>query len=582
MRPLWKGGFGLLLAVLAPNLRAAVPGPAIAGTFSSIPAGSVINLTSEGEVDWVHWGLYTETSLNRKANVAPQISDFALLDATNGFAYVYQFGDNANGYSWSDGTPIASVTNTTTGVWAYGTPLIGSGFQIAAPADTGTRTLKVYVGAFKARGSLEAHLSDGSAPAYVNSSLFNMRNGPSAVYTITYSAASAGQQLIVRWTLLTPAGADGNVTLQAAALTSSGANNPPFVALTGPTNNATFSAGSDVTLTANADDLDGTIAKVEFFQGSTSLGEDTSSPYSFTWHNVPTGIYELSAQATDDQGVVSPSGSVEVFVNGTGGSLAGSVTLRPGLPRSVNLTTEGTGDWVHWGLATNSSLDRKAGVIPQISNFTKIGTNAVERYADNYTAFSWNDGTPTTADAGTTTGVFTYGSNDGFEISVPADRPTRTLKVYVGLYGAQGNFQAWLSDFSAPAYTDTTLNSLGNGYAVYRLTYAAASPGQQLIVRYRPLKLFDVDFGNVTLQAATLTGTDQPVPVTILNPALNGEGFGFKFTTEVGRNYTVQFSDVLPGTDWQTLSNVVGSGSSAVVTDPVTDRAQRFYRVLAQ
>ena len=51
---------------------------------------------------------------------------------------------------------------------------------------------------------------------------------------------------------------------------------------------------------------------------------------------------------------------------------------------------------------------------------------------------------------------------------------------------------------------------------------------------------------------------------------------------EVGRNYTVQFSDALPGTDWQTLSSFPGTGSSVVVTDPVTDRAQRFYRVLAQ
>lgn len=557
-------------------------GATLTGSFGSIPNGSVVDLTAEGASDWAHWGLYTETSLNRKANVMPQISDFALLDATNGFAYVYQFGDNANGYSWSDGTPIAAVTNTTTGVWAYGTPLIGSGFQITAPADTGTRTLKVYVGAFKARGRLEAHLSDGSAPAYVNTSLFNMRNGPSGAYTITYSAASAGQQLIVRWTLLMPAGADGNVTLQAAALISSGANNPPFVTLTGPSNNATFSAGSDVTLTANANDLDGTIAKVEFFQDALSLGGDTSAPYSFTWHNVPAGIYELSARATDDRGVVSPSGSVEIFVHGTGGSLAGRVTLPPGLPRSVNLTTEGTGDWMHWGRATNSLFDRKAAVVPQISDFTKLGTNAVERFADNYTAFSWSDGTPTATDTGTTTGVFTFGLNDGFEISAPADMSTRTLRVYAGLYGAQGNFQAWLSDFSAPAYTDTTISNLGNGYAVYQLTYTAASPGQQLIVWYRPLKLFDLDFGNVTLQAATLTGSDQPAPVTILNPALNGGGFSFAFATETGRSYTVQFSDVLPGTDWQTLGNFPGTGSNVVVTDPVTDRAQRFYRVQVQ
>src|SRR5206468_3247773 len=142
--------------------------------------------------DWVHSGLYTGTSPDRKAGVAPLISDFTLLDATNGFAYVYQFADNYNGYAWSDGTPSAAVTNTTTGVWAYGVPAAGSGFLITAPADTTLRTLSVYVGAFAAAGKFEASLSDNSAAAYA-SSFTNQSNGESRAYSITYAAQSAGQ-----------------------------------------------------------------------------------------------------------------------------------------------------------------------------------------------------------------------------------------------------------------------------------------------------------------------------------------------------------------------------------------------------
>jgi hypothetical protein len=559
-----------------------VDGALLNGSFASVPAGSVVNLTSEGQLDWVHWGLHTETSLDRKANVEPQISDFTPVDASNGFVFVYQFADNANGYGWIDGTPTASVTDSTTGVWAYGTPLIGSGFQLSAPADTETRTLKVYVGAFKARGLLEAYLSDGSASRYSDSSLLNIANGPSGVYTITYSAASAGQQLIVRWTLFMPRGPDGNVTLQAAALTSSSVNNPPVVALTSPTNNANFSAGGMITLAATATDLDGTVSRVEFFQGATRLGEDTSSPYTFDWTGVSPGIYVLSVRAIDDQELAASSSPVEVFVHGTGGSLAGSITLPPGLPRSVNLTAEGTRDWVHWGLTTNSLLNRKANVSPQISDFARIGPNDVERYSDNYTGFSWVDGTPTVAASDATTGVFVMGLNNGFEIIVPADISTRTVKVYVGLYGAQGNFQARLSDFSAPVYTDATLSNLGNGYAVYSLTYAAASSGQTLIVRYRSLNLFDQDYGNVTLQAATLVAGTEPTTVTILNPTFNGAAFGFSFMTEVGRSYSVQFTGVLPMFNWETLTNLTGTGSSAVVSDPAASQAQRIYRVRVQ
>jgi len=44
-----------------------------------------------------------------------------------------------------------------------------------------------------------------------------------------------------------------------------------------------FHTGSRWPSDAAATDSDGTIAKVEFFQGTTKLGEDLTSPYSF-WH----------------------------------------------------------------------------------------------------------------------------------------------------------------------------------------------------------------------------------------------------------------------------------------------------------
>src|ERR1043166_4575484 len=128
----------LALAFVLGSFEAAAttPGPFLSGTFASIPPGEEVNLSSEGAIDWVHWGLYTESSLDRKAGVVPQVSDFVLLDSTNGSGFAFQFSDNANGYSWSDGTPTTAVTGTTTGVWAYRDPPLGTGFQISAPADT--------------------------------------------------------------------------------------------------------------------------------------------------------------------------------------------------------------------------------------------------------------------------------------------------------------------------------------------------------------------------------------------------------------------------------------------------------------
>ena len=50
----------------------------LSGTVLEIPRNSVVDLTAAGALDWVHWGLHTDTSLDRKANVPAQISDFSL------------------------------------------------------------------------------------------------------------------------------------------------------------------------------------------------------------------------------------------------------------------------------------------------------------------------------------------------------------------------------------------------------------------------------------------------------------------------------------------------------------------------
>ena len=44
-----------------------------------------------------------------------------------------------------------------------------------------------------------------------------------------------------------------------------------------------------MTLSATATRLDGTVARVEFYNGSTLLNSDTAAPYAFTWSNVAGG-----------------------------------------------------------------------------------------------------------------------------------------------------------------------------------------------------------------------------------------------------------------------------------------------------
>jgi lysophospholipase L1-like esterase len=97
-------------------------------------------------------------------------------------------------------------------------------------------------------------------------------------------------------------------------------NNPPSVLLTNPVDTAVFTAPATVTFQAAAQDADGTISKVEFYQHATKVGEDTTAPFSFTWTNVPAGFYKLTARATDDDGAVTVSPAVNISVMGGGSS----------------------------------------------------------------------------------------------------------------------------------------------------------------------------------------------------------------------------------------------------------------------
>jgi chitinase len=95
-------------------------------------------------------------------------------------------------------------------------------------------------------------------------------------------------------------------------------NTPPTVSLTAPAANATFAAPASLTLTANAADANGTVAKVDFYQGTMLLGTDTSSPYSYVWTGVGAGTYSLTAKATDNAGAATTSAAVSVTVTGSG------------------------------------------------------------------------------------------------------------------------------------------------------------------------------------------------------------------------------------------------------------------------
>lgn len=556
------------------------PAATLTGSFHPVASGSNINLTLLGKLDWVQWGFGGDLVVNRKAGITPLISNFTLLSQNFpgnplSFSAPYWFEDPASSFcSWADGHPVVTTTSNHTRVLAYSYPIVGgSGFRLRVPAQTTTNTLLVFVGTQGARGELRATLT--GQPNYFHSPTEMDVNG---VYLINFAANNPGQTLTVEWTLPLAA-TSGNATLQAAALTAPGANNPPFALLTQPGNDASFAAPINLALNAQAEDFDGTVTNVAFFANASPLGQDASAPYSITWSNPPLGSHLLTAVATDDHGTSRSSVAVGIYVHGTNGSQAGWVTLPPS---SADLTVEGLADWVHWGLDTAASLNRKSGAPEQISHFTPVGATNVLRYADNYTAYSWSDGTPTLTVNGTRTGVFLTNLSTGFQLSAPADATPRTLRLYVGAYAARGRLLAYLSDFSARPYIDQSVYDLGwdNEYAVYSIHYRAGSGGQQLLVSYVSTELLDGAWGNVTLQAATLTADSSAAsPISITNVARLGDDFVLSFNTQVGRDYTVEYANSLPPPAWSKLITVPGNGALVAVTNHNATDDQRFFRL---
>jgi hypothetical protein len=132
-----------------------------------------------------------------------------------------------------------------------------------------------------------------------------------AAYTINLPTAVGGTPAFVGFT-----GATGGVaSRQTISSFSFALNSPPAVILIAPADGAVFTAPTNILLSASASDLDGLVSKVEFFQGTTKLGETNNTPYQYTWTNVPAGLYSLTAKATDDSGTIKTSTPAAIRVN---------------------------------------------------------------------------------------------------------------------------------------------------------------------------------------------------------------------------------------------------------------------------
>jgi YVTN family beta-propeller protein len=131
----------------------------------------------------------------------------------------------------------------------------------------------------------------------------------------------------------------GQVTTINFPVTNTSSNVAPTVSLTAPTANAVFTQGTAITISATAADSDGTVTQVQFFDGATLIGTDTTAPYSMSLTNATVGAHSFTAVATDNAGATTTSAVVSVTVNATA-NVAPTVNLTA--PTANAVFTQGT------------------------------------------------------------------------------------------------------------------------------------------------------------------------------------------------------------------------------------------------
>jgi hypothetical protein len=185
----------------------------------------------------------------------------------------------------------------------------------------------------------------------------------------------------------------------------------------------------------------------------------------------------------------------------------------------VNLTEEGTLDWFQVGYGGDwdnpGEFNHKAGVTPMITYELIQNTPDPEGgtgelwYDDEFgNTYSWTDGTPTASADSNETGWWVPGETNGFTFTAPADQTDKTLNLYIGGWASFGDISATLSDGSAPDLLNQEFIGTEDGdIKKFTINYKAGSTGQTLTITWITAQDNGGGWGNVTVRAATLSGT---------------------------------------------------------------------------
>ncbi len=348
-------------------------------------------------------------------------------------------------------------------------------------------------------------------------------------------------------------------------------NTAPTVAITSPLAAASFTGLANVTVTANANDADGNLAKVDFYHNGIFIGTSTSAPYSATWANVAPGAYSLTAKATDKLGAATLSSAVAITVTNplavTVASPATNSKYLPGAPITFTANaSEGNAS------ATIARVDFKAGT-------TLIGSATGAPYS-----VVWNN-----AASGIYAVTATVTDSQGLSKTSPAIKvtvdapPTVALTSpaagasFVGL--ATINLAADVGDQDGAIakvqfYRSGTLIGTATT-APFTATWSGAAPGTYSITARATDNLGVVS----TSTASTITVTN-PLTVSIASPLSNAR-FVPPASIDLAAN-ALDSNGSIAKVDFYNGTALIGSVTTSPFTVPWTNVPAGKYAITAK
>jgi hypothetical protein len=248
-------------------------------------------------------------------------SNGTLVLSTNG-GFVYTPATNFNGsdsftYRATDGmtnSGVATVNLTVTPV--NDAPSFTKGPNQLVQQNAGLQTAPSWASGISPGPPDEAGQTIAFLVSNDTNALFSAQPAVTPEGTLTYTPApdSYGVALVTVTAIDNGGTANGGINTSSSQTFTITVNAPPTVSIVSPTNGAVFIAPASFTVVADAQDADGSIARVDFFSDTNFIGEASSEPYFILRTNLATGAYIFNATATDNLGATGAASPVTVTV----------------------------------------------------------------------------------------------------------------------------------------------------------------------------------------------------------------------------------------------------------------------------